>query len=124
MLKAFIKFSLVGASGTLVNLVVYSLAISWGTNYLFAATISFLVAVTNNFYWNFIWTFKGKAPERSIRRKYIYFFLISIVNFGINLMALHYFVDVLLLNKILAQILAIGVASVFNFLLNYLITFR
>jgi dolichol-phosphate mannosyltransferase len=89
-----------------------------------AATISFLVAVTNNFYWNFIWTFKGKAPEKSIRRKYVCFFLISILNFGINLIALNYLVDVYMLNKILAQVLAIGVASVFNFLLNYLITFR
>ena len=124
MLKAFVKFSLVGASGTVVNLAVYSLAIYLGTNYMAAATISFLVAVTNNFYWNFIWTFKGKAPEKSIRRKYFSFFLISLLNFGINLIALKYFVDVLLLHKILAQVLAIGIASVFNFLLNYLITFR
>ncbi|KYZ76411.1 polysaccharide synthesis protein GtrA [Anaerosporomusa subterranea] len=124
MLKEFVKFSLVGASGTLVNLAIYSLAIYLGTNYMAAATISFLVAVTNNFYWNFIWTFKGKAPEKSIRWKYVSFFLISVLNFGINLIALKYLVDVYMLNKILAQILAIGVASVFNFLLNYLITFR
>lgn len=124
MLKEFVKFSLVGASGTLVNLAVYSLAISMGMHYMVAATISFLVAVTNNFYWNFIWTFKGKAPEKSIRRKYVSFFLISVLNFGINLVALKYLVDVYTLNKILAQVLAIGVASIFNFLLNYLITFR
>lgn len=115
---------MVGASGTVVNLAIYSMAIYLGTNYILAATISFLVAVTNNFYWNFIWTFKGKAPEKSIRRKYAYFFLISAINFGINLIALKYFVDVLFLHKILSQILAIGLASVFNFLFNYLITFR
>ncbi|MDU4961144.1 MAG: GtrA family protein [Sporomusaceae bacterium] len=124
MLKEFIKFSLVGASGTLVNLAVYSLAIYLGTNYLAAATLSFLVAVSNNFYWNFIWTFKGKAPQKSLRRKYFSFFLISLLNFAINLAALNYLVDVCLFDKILAQIIAIGIASVFNFLLNYLITFR
>lgn len=124
MLKEFVKFSLVGASGTLVNLAVYSLAIYLGLDYMVSATASFLVAVTNNFYWNFIWTFKGKAPEKSIHRKYISFFLISVLNFGINLLALRYLVDVYMLNKILAQVLAIGLASIFNFLLNYLITFR
>lgn len=124
MVKEFVKFSLVGASGTLVNLAVYSLAIYMGLDYIVSATVSFLVAVTNNFYWNFIWTFKGKAPGKSIRRKYVSFFLISVLNFGINLLALRYLVDAYMLNKILAQILAIGIASVFNFLLNYLITFR
>lgn len=124
MLKLFIKFSLVGASGIVVNLGVYSLLIAMKTNYLWAAVISFAFAVTNNFYWNFIWTFKGKGEDKSAATKYLYFWLISLLNFGFNLLILRELVDVLLLNKVLAQLIAILIVSTSNFLGNYLFTFK
>ena len=55
----FLRFSLVGSSGVVVNLVVYTLAIyAFHLHYLPAATLSFLVAMTNNFLLNRHWTFK------------------------------------------------------------------
>src|SRR2546428_793079 len=53
------KFCAVGASGYIVNLIVY-VALLDGANldYRLAATGSFLVAVTNNYLWNRLWTFR------------------------------------------------------------------
>src|SRR5918911_5274404 len=55
------KFCAVGASGYVVNLAVYSALLRWsGLHYLAAAVCSFVVAVTNNYTLNRIWTFRGQ----------------------------------------------------------------
>lgn len=123
MLKMLMKFSVVGISGVVVNLAVYSLAIFLGAHYLSAAVISFVFAVTNNFFWNFIWTFKGKATDKSLRRKYVSFFAISLVNFAFNILLLKVLVEMLACDKIMAQLVAIGIVSCLNFIGNYKITF-
>ena len=123
MLKNFIKFSIVGLSGTLINMAVYALAIQNGLYYLAAAIISFLFAVTNNFYWNFRWTFKGQAAFRSRRNKYFRFLAVSVLNLGINLLLLRLFVETLSMDKTLAQLVSIGLVSILNFLMNSRFTF-
>lgn len=124
LIKVFFKFSVVGFSGVLVNLAVYSFLLHLKMLYLWAAGISFVVAVTNNFYWNYIWTFRNKGRHKSVERKYLDFFLISLVNFLVNLILLRVFVEVFYLDKIVAQLLAVGLASVLNFAGNFLITFK
>lgn len=143
IIKIFVKFGLVGASGVIVNMLIYTALITLDVNYLVAATIAFLFAVTSNFYLNFIWTFKGKGKGKSVKKKYLHFFIISLLNFIINLSILKVAVEFLSVNeltydiitkyagsnpdkiiKIIAQIIGIGVATFFNFFGNYFITFR
>ncbi|WP_122626936.1 GtrA family protein [Lucifera butyrica] len=119
-----IKFMLVGLTGVGVNMAFYVPIINWTGNYLFAAVCAFLAAVTNNFIWNLLWTFKGRAVDIGICRKYITFLTISLANLGVNLIVLYLLVGYGNFNKILAQLSAIGTVSVCNFALNYLITFR
>ena len=124
ILKMFVKFGIVGVSGVVVNLAIYSTLVHFGVYYLAAATISFVGAVTNNFYWNFIWTFKGRAEHKTVKRKYFDFFVISFINFLINLSCLRFLHGILEIHEVVAQIMAIGLASLFNFIGNYLITFK
>ena len=57
----------VGASGYVVNLVVYTALLNGaGLHYAAAATCSFLVAVTNNYLWNRLWTFRAPARPRRL----------------------------------------------------------
>ena len=102
---------------------VYALAVNSGLYYLLAAIISFLFAVTNNFYWNFRWTFKGQAAFRSRRNKYFRFLAVSVLNLGINLLLLRLFVETLAMDKTLAQLVSIGLVSILNFLMNSRFTF-
>ena len=143
IIKVFIKFGLVGASGIIVNMLIYTALITLNVNYLAAATVAFLFAVSSNFYLNFVWTFKGKGKDKSIKEKYLHFFIISLINFVINLSILKIAVEFLSVNaltydiikkylgsnpdkiiKIIAQMIGIGVATFFNFFGNYFITFR
>ena len=53
------KFCVVGAAGYAVNLVVYTLLLhEAGLHYIAAAIGSFLVAVSNNYLLNRLWTFR------------------------------------------------------------------
>ena len=55
------KFCAVGGSGYVVNLVVFALSVhALGVHHLVAATLAFLVAVANNFWWNRRWTFAAR----------------------------------------------------------------
>lgn len=123
VLKMFAKFSVIGLSGVGVNMAVYVPLMAMGISYMTAAVISFLAAVTNNFIWNLLWTFKGRALDKSLRRKYISFVACSIVNLVANLAILKILVEQSGMNATIAQLIAIGATGALNFALNYIITF-
>lgn len=104
-------------------MMVYMSLIALSANYLVAAGCSFAVAVTSNFIWNVLWTFKGRAAEKSIPKKYVSFLVISIMNLGVNLLILKFLVEYSQIGETLAQLVSIVVVSGVNFLLNYRITF-
>ena len=68
-LTQFIKFAIVGASGTFINLgLVHLFHITIGWNEYLATTIGFVVSVLTNFILNDIWTFNprfGKPIEET-----------------------------------------------------------
>ncbi len=56
--KRFIKFALVGISGTIIDFGFFNLFSSFlGVPALIASVFSFSIAVVNNFYWNRLWTY-------------------------------------------------------------------
>ena len=123
MIKTWMKFALVGLSGTVVNMVMYFMLTKSGCYYLLAAIYSFIGAVVNNFLWNMLWTFRGRALKKSVSYKFVSFFVISLTNLGLNLVILRFLVEFLFVKEIIAQVGAIAIASVLNFILNHLITF-
>jgi len=116
------KFCLVGAVGYLVNLAVYDTLLHQGLHYLVAATISFLVAVTSNYTWNRIWTFREHRGHIGIQGAR--FFVVSLAALGANLVVLHLLVTYGSLGKLAAQALAIVVVTPLNFIGNKLWSFR
>jgi putative flippase GtrA len=116
------KFCLVGVSGYVVNLLVY-VALLDGANlhYRLAATGSFLVAVTNNYLWNRLWTFRhhrGHFGYQGLR-----FFVVSAIVYVCNLAILTVLVE-LGLGKIVSQAIAIVLVTPANFVGNKLWSFR
>ncbi|CUH94718.1 hypothetical protein P22_0784 [Propionispora sp. 2/2-37] len=123
MLKLLLKFAIVGLSGTGINLLIYGYMLLNGAGYLLASGCSFVVAVTNNFIWNTLWTFKGRAREKGISRKYVSFFMISTMNLALNLLVLEFLVKYIQAGKFASQVVSIAAVSGLNFLLNHWVTF-
>lgn len=116
------KFCAVGASGYAVNLVVYSLLVEVvGLHYLVAATCSFVVAVTNNYTWNRVWTFRGQRGH--VAYQGFRFLVVSTVALGANLAILYALVR-LGLDKVPAQAVAIVLVTPLNFVGNKVWSFR
>ena len=116
------KFSSVGASGCAVNLAVYATLVKGaGVHYLLAAVGSFLVAVTNNYTWNRLWTFRGSRGH--VAYQGMRFLVVSVVALAANLLCLHALVA-LGVDKILAQAIAIALVTPLNFVGNKLWSFK
>jgi dolichol-phosphate mannosyltransferase len=117
------KFGVVGISGYVVNLVVYAVLLKQaGLHYLLAATGSFLVAATNNYVWNRLWTFRhqrGHVAYQGLR-----FLIVAVIAYGANLLLLTGLVEVVGVDKIVAQAIAIVLVTPLNFIGNKLWSFR
>jgi putative flippase GtrA len=115
------KFCTVGASGYVVNLAVYSLLVDAGWHYSVAAACSFLVAVTNNYTWNRLWTFRDQRGHVGFQG--LRFLVVALIALGANELILATLVaeDV---GKVIAQAIAIVVVTPINFVGNKLWSFR
>jgi len=115
------KFGAVGATGYVVNLAVYTALLRGaGWHYAYAATVSFLVAVTNNYLWNRLWTFRdqrGHVAHQGAR-----FFVVALVAYGANLGILAALIA-FGLHKVVAQAIAIVLVTPLNFIGNKLWSF-
>ena len=116
------KFCAVGAVGYLINLAVYDALLHAGLHYLVAATCSFLVAVTSNYTWNRLWTFREHRGHVGIQG--MRFLLVSLVALGANLAVLHLLVTYGGLGRLSAQAVAIVLVTPLNFVGNKLWSFR
>ena len=117
-----LKFSVVGLSGYVVNLAVYvSLLNGAGLHYLPAAVCSFVVAVTNNYLWNRLWTFRSSRGH--VYYQGMRFLVVSMAALVLNLAILRLLVG-LGADKILAQAVAIVLVTPFSFSANKLWSFR
>jgi putative flippase GtrA len=120
--EQLVKFCIVGASGYVVNLLVYVALLNGADfHYRAAATGSFLVAVTNNYLWNRFWTFhdtRGHFAYQGLR-----FLLVSTLVYLGNLVILTVLVE-LGLGKVISQAIAIVLVTPLNFVGNKLWSFR
>jgi dolichol-phosphate mannosyltransferase len=116
------RFGVVGASGYVVNLVVYALLLKGlGVHYLLAAVGSFLVAVTNNYTWNRLWTFRHDRGHIGVQGAR--FLVVSLAALVANLVVLETLVQ-LGVGELAAQAVAIVLVTPVNFVGNKLWTFR
>src|ERR671924_964712 len=120
--EQLVKFCIVGASGYVVNLLVYTALLDGADlHYRLAATGSFLVAVSNNYLWNRLWTFRHRRGHFAYQG--LRFFVVSVIVYAGNLVILTVLVHVGL-GKIVSQAIAIVLVTPFNFVGNKLWSFR
>lgn len=109
-----VKFCLVGASGYVVNLLVFALVVEGlGAHHLIGATVAFAVAVTNNFWWNRHWTFRARGGHAGFQAAR--FFAVSVAAFLFAATVLELLVSVAGLPELPAQAISIVAATPLNF---------
>lgn len=113
--KQFGKFFLVGALGMFINLTSLYLFVDFlDMYYIFGATFSFILSITNNFLFNKKWTFENNDTQyRKLYGKYV---IISILSMVIGLGLLKLIVESFGTWYLLAQFFAVMAAGINSFL--------
>jgi len=131
-LAKYLKFAFIGGIGAVINILIFWTAIEiFFVNYLWAAVLSFSIAVTINFFLNRYWTFRSKGR---IPIQYIQFMLVSIDGLMLNLIILHEIVENVLPTLGISEdrasvvitvsnLMVILLVSIFNFFANSIWTF-
>lgn len=122
-LAQFIKFSLVGASNTVIDFGTYLFFTRLlALHYLPANTLSFTLAATWSYTMNRLWTFRDRSSR--IRVQYFKFLFVSLIGLGLVSLLLFFFVEVLGFHDLVAKALAVVIVLVWNFSANRYWTFR
>ena len=107
----WLKFNAVGAIGALVQLSVLAVLIRLGAHYLLATALAVESAVLQNYYWHTRWTWKER--HGSLWRFHLANGLISALS---NLIWMRIFTGWLGISPVPANLMAIALTSVANFL--------
>lgn len=113
-----LKFGIVGLLGATSNIIVFEIARIF-LNIFMSSLLSFLVAVTQNYFMNHIFTFKQNKKPNMIQ--YIKYFGSSFSGFIINVIVLYFLKD---FSPTLGQILGILCGAILNFLISKFIVFK
>jgi putative flippase GtrA len=117
------RFVAVGASGYVVNLVVFAACVhGLAVNYKLAAVVAFVVSVVNNFWWNRHWTFSAREAHPVLQG--LKFFAVSVVTFGFTYVVLVSLVDGTGMAKVVAQAISIVAGTPLSFVGQKLWSFR
>jgi len=118
-----IKFCVVGFSGMFVDFgTTWMLKEKGKLNKYLANSTGFILAATSNYFLNRIWTFRSHNQEIAI--EYFSFIGISLIGLGINNLIIYILTDKFKLNFYLSKLFAIGVVTLWNFGMNYMLTFN
>ena len=117
-IKRFLKFSVVGASGVIVNLgLLYVFVRFLGLNKFLSGALAIELSILNNFFWNNLWTWRERRAE-SVLLRLLKYYLASASTSALGNYVVFAFLLRLGLNYLLADLIGIGVAVIINFLLS------
>ena len=107
----WLKFNMVGVAGAFVQLSLLAVLVRLGAHYLLATALAVEAAILQNYYWHARWTWKGR--EGSLWRFHLANGLISLSS---NLIWMRVFTGWLGIPPVPANLMAIALTSVANFL--------
>lgn len=119
-----LRFGIVGAIGTFVNLFVFNLLISFLHSSIIASFFAFLAAVSLNFFLNAKWSFSVRTKGMLTSRSYVYYVLANTGGLLVNLFVLYNVSDVLGYNSMIGQFVGILCGMAVNYLASYYIVFK
>ncbi|MBD2137012.1 glycosyltransferase family 2 protein [Anabaena sp. FACHB-1237] len=125
----FLRFGAVGFSGVFVDLAIFHLLRTVITLGLTRSTIlSAEVAILNNFLWNDVWTFgdisRKQQGKRQRLKRFLKFNVVCLAGIIIQALVINLLYNSLGMNQYLAKLMAIAVATIWNFWVNLKLNWR
>jgi putative flippase GtrA len=119
----FLKFALIGAVNTALHYVVFLVLLKFvKIDYLIASSIGYCSGVLNSYYMNRRWTFAAATGSSIL--EFSQFVCINVIALSVNLISLNVLVTSFKIIPELAQVIAIVLSTVCNFVGNKYWTFR
>ena len=129
--RRFLRFGLVGLSGVVVDMaLLYLLHSTLGVPLTRSKIVAAEVAILNNFMWNDLWTFADVSLKQrgwSARlKRFLKFNLICLAGLVLNVLVLNLVYNLIFDQRwaYLANLIAIGLVTVWNFWLNLKLSWR
>lgn len=119
--RQLVKYILIGVLGLVVDFGIYTILTHLGLNVEITNIISSSCGIINNFLWNSFTNFK--VYDRFLLR-FLSYFLVGQLTTVFTTVALFIFVNQLGFNNLIVKIVATFVATLIQFVINKLITFR
>jgi dolichol-phosphate mannosyltransferase len=127
----FVRFAVVGSSGVVIDMALLYLlsdphTLAWGLTR--SKVVSAEAAIINNFLWNDAWTFRDLARDQMGHKprlmRFIKFQLVCLGGLVLNTALLNAQFNLLGMNRYLANAIAIGIVTGWNFWLNMKLSWR
>lgn len=121
----FVRYALVGGCGVLVNTgILYLLVTFAGLPHLLAAAISSEVSILTNFVLNEVWTFRDAREGSHPLRRAVQYNVVALGGMVITLGVLFALTTWLGMHYLIANLIAIGAATLSNYALNMKFTWN
>ncbi len=131
----FARFGVVGGSGIFVNQAVLYAGMEWlftsipkDARLVYALPLAIAVATTYNFFWNRLWTWRERRAVESagVAKQYTKYVIATLIGSTLQYFLTRYLASDagFALHYGVANLLAIGAASLVNFVINDRVTFR
>lgn len=122
----FIQFGIVGLTNTFISYFSYLVFYKLGCHYLIASMLSFVVSVTNSFYWNNKYVFKEEVEEkRNLLKTYVKTFIAySATGLILANVLLIIWIQILGIGEVIAPLINLIVTIPVNFIINKYWAFR
>jgi dolichol-phosphate mannosyltransferase len=127
----FIRFGMVGLGGVFVDMIILYLLSDPSTLALpltRSKIISGEIAIFNNFLWNDAWTFADVTQRqqgwRQRMKRFLKFHVICLAGLVLNVVVLNLVFNFIIRNRYIANLMAIAVATVWNFWVNLKLSWR
>ena len=122
MFLQFIKFCVVGGTGVVVDFgITFLFKEKLKLNKYIANSLGFMAAASTNYLLNRWWTFRSHDTE--VAQQYVQFVGISAIGLILNNIIIYLLNDKARLNFYLSKLIAIGLVTLWNFFMNYYLTF-
>ncbi len=119
--KHLARFVIVGGVNTALTYALYAGLVWYGIHYLLALTIEYAVGILAGFIANRQWTFANRDRMGPALFRYIATYCIVYV---LNAVLLTFFVELADMNKLLAQLFALGIATLASYIAQRWWVFR